>query len=51
MKKTILATCLVALLAMPAVAQVDFTNYVALGDSMTAGLASASLRDWDQDRS
>ena len=51
MKKTILATCLVALLAPPVAAQVDLTNYVALGDSMTAGLASASLMDWYQDRS
>ena len=52
MKKTILATCLVALLAaVPATAQVDFTNYVALGDSMTAGFASASMMYWYQDRS
>ena len=32
-------------------AQVDLTNYVALGDSMTAGFASASMMDWYQDRS
>jgi lysophospholipase L1-like esterase len=52
MKKTIFALSLVALLAAaPAVAQVDFTNYVALGDSMTAGFASASMMDWYQDRS
>ena len=52
MKKTIFAVSLVALLAAaPAVAQVDFTNYVALGDSMTAGFASASMMDWYQDRS
>jgi len=51
MKKTIFAACLVALLmAAPAMAQ-DFTNYVALGDSMTAGFASASMMDWYQDRS
>ncbi len=52
MKKTIFATCLVALLAAaPAVAQVDFTNYVALGDSLTAGFVSGSLMNWYQDRS
>jgi len=52
MKKTILATCLVALLAAaPAIAQVDFTSYVALGDSLTAGFASGSLMDWYQERS
>ena len=52
MKKTIFALSLVALLAaVPATAQVDFTNYVALGDSMTAGFASASMMDWYQDRS
>ena len=52
MKKTILATCLVALLAAaPAMAQVDFTNYVALGDSNTAGFVSGSLMDWYQNRS
>lgn len=52
MKKTILTICLVAILAAtPAVAQVDFTNYVALGDSFTAGMASASLMDWYQARS
>jgi len=52
MKKTILATCLVALLAAaPAVAQVDFTSYVALGDSLTAGFASGSFMDWYQERS
>jgi lysophospholipase L1-like esterase len=52
MKKTIFATCLVALLAAaPAVAQVDFSSYVALGDSLTAGFASGSLMDWYQERS
>ncbi len=52
MKKTILATCLVALLAAaPAVAQVDFTSYVALGDSLTAGFASGSFMNWYQERS
>jgi len=52
MKKTVIALSLVALLAAaPAVAQVDLSNYVALGDSMTAGFASASMMDWYQDRS
>jgi lysophospholipase L1-like esterase len=52
MKKTLIASCLVVLLsAVPAAAQVDFTNYVALGDSYTAGLVSGSLMDWYQDRS
>ena len=52
MKTTIAAVCLVALLAAsPAMAQADFTMYVALGDSITAGFASGSLMDWYQDRS
>ena len=52
MKKTVFAISLVALLAVaPAMAQVDFSNYVALGDSMTAGFASASMMNWYQDRS
>ena len=52
MKKTIFALSLVALLAAaPATAQVDLTNYIALGDSMSAGFASASMMDWYQDRS
>jgi lysophospholipase L1-like esterase len=52
MKKTIFATCLVALLAAaPAAAQVDFTNYVALGDSLSAGFVSGSLMNWYQERS
>ena len=52
MKKTIFAISLVALLAVaPAMAQVDFRNYVALGDSMTTGFASASMMNWYQDRS
>ncbi len=52
MKTTISAISLVALLAVaPAMAQVDLSNYVALGDSMTAGFASASMMDWYQDRS
>jgi lysophospholipase L1-like esterase len=52
MKKTIFACCVVALLgAAPAMAQADFTMYVSLGDSVTAGFASGSLMDWYQDRS
>jgi lysophospholipase L1-like esterase len=52
MKKTIFALCLVALLgAPPAMAQADFSTYVALGDSYTAGFASGSLMDWHQERS
>jgi len=52
MKKIIFASCLVALLAAaPAMAQSDLSMYVALGDSVTAGFASASLMDWYQDRS
>ena len=52
MKKTVFAISLVALLAAaPTMAQVDLTNYVALGDSMTVGFASASMMDWYQDRS
>jgi len=52
MKKTILITCLVALLAAaPAMAQVDLSNYVALGDSLTAGFVSGALMDFYQDRS
>jgi hypothetical protein len=52
MKKTVFVISLVALLAAaPAMAQVDLSNYVALGDSMTAGFASASMMNWYQDRS
>ena len=52
MKKIMFAACLVALLgAAPAMAQADFTEYVALGDNVTAGFASGSLMDWYQDRS
>ncbi len=51
MKKLILTTCMVALLAAPAMAQVDFTRYVALGDSLTAGVASGSIMDYYQVRS
>jgi len=50
MKKLILTTCMVALLAAPAMAQVDFTRYVALGDSLTAGYASSSSMDYYQQR-
>jgi lysophospholipase L1-like esterase len=51
MKKLILTTCMVALLAAPAMAQVDLTRYVALGDSLTAGVASGSIMDYYQQRS
>lgn len=51
MKKLILITCMVALLAAPAMAQVDFSRYVALGDSLTAGVASGSVMDYYQHRS
>jgi len=52
MKKTVFTVCLVALLgAAPVLAQVDFSNYVALGDSFTVGFASASMMNWYQDRS
>ena len=51
MKKTLLITCVAALLAAPAMAQVDFTRYVALGDSLTMGVASASILDYYQQRS
>jgi len=51
MKKLILTTCMVALLAAPAMAQVDFTRYVALGDSLTVGVASGSIMDYYQQRS
>lgn len=50
MKKTILTLCMAALLASPAIAQVDLTRYVALGDSITAGVASGSLMDYYQMR-
>ena len=51
MKKTIFALSLVALLTVvPATAQ-DFSMYVALGDSTTAGFASGSLMNWYQERS
>lgn len=44
MKKTLVALTAVALLAaMPAGAQVNFSRYVALGDSLTAGYASGGL--------
>lgn len=50
MKKTVLITCMAAFLAAPAMAQVDLTRYVALGDSLTAGIASASYMDYYQQR-
>lgn len=52
MKKYVFATCLIGLLAAaPALAQVDLSNYVALGDSLTAGFSSGSLLDYYQERS
>ena len=52
MKTTFSIACLVALLAaVPAAAQVDLSNYVALGDSITAGFVSGSLMNWYQERS
>jgi lysophospholipase L1-like esterase len=51
MKKIILATCMAALLAAPAMAQVDFSRYVSMGDSLAAGIASGSLMDYYQSRS
>ena len=51
MKKILIVTCMAALLAAPAMAQVDFTRYVALGDSLTAGISSASYMDYYQQRS
>ena len=51
MKKTALVLLVTALLAAPAMAQVDFTRYVALGDSLTAGVASGSIMDYYQQRS
>jgi lysophospholipase L1-like esterase len=52
MKKIILAACLVALLGSgPVVAQVDFTRYVALGDSLTAGYVGGGLTQFYQERS
>jgi lysophospholipase L1-like esterase len=51
MKRLILTSCMAALLAAPAMAQVDLSRYVALGDSLTAGFASGSLMDYYQLRS
>ncbi len=52
MKKALIVLTLAALLgAVPVSAQVDFTRYVALGDSLTAGVASGGLVQYYQDRS
>ncbi len=52
MKKLLIVLTLAALLgAVPTSAQVDFTRYVALGDSLTAGYASGGLVQYYQDRS
>jgi len=51
MKRLVLATCAAVLLATPVFAQVDFSRYVALGDSLTAGFASGGLTEYYQTRS
>jgi lysophospholipase L1-like esterase len=51
MKKTILITIVAAILAAPAIAQVDLSNFVALGDSLTAGFVGGGLMDYYQVRS
>ncbi len=52
MKKALIVLTLAALLgALPVAAQVDFTRYVALGDSLTAGYVSGGLTQYYQDRS
>jgi lysophospholipase L1-like esterase len=53
MKKTLFAIVLAALLAAAPVTaeQLDFTIYVALGDSLTAGFASGGLTQYYQERS
>lgn len=50
MKRTFVAVALLALLgAIPAAAQVDLSNYVAVGDSLTAGYSSNSLEQCYQE--
>jgi len=52
MKKLFFVLSLAALLgAAPATAQVDFSRYVALGDSLTAGFVSGGLVDYYQEHS
>ncbi|MGD8439578.1 MAG: SGNH/GDSL hydrolase family protein [Holophagae bacterium] len=52
MKKLILSTTMAALLvSASAMAQVDFSRYVALGDSLTAGYVGGGLMDYYQNRS
>ncbi len=52
MKKALIVLTLAALLgAVPATAQVDFTRYVSVGDSLTAGYVSGGLVQYYQDRS
>jgi hypothetical protein len=52
MKKIVLAACVVALLgAASASAQLDVSNYVALGDSLTAGFVSGGFVDCYQQNS
>ncbi len=50
MKKTLLVLCLAALLAAVPAGAVDFSRYVALGDSLTAGFASNGLTEYYQTR-
>jgi len=52
MKKIVIAAAVVALVgAGTAAAQVSFARYVALGDSITAGVASGGLMQFYQERS
>ncbi len=51
MKRALFAVALVALVALPASAQVDLTRYCALGDSLTAGFVSGGLMQYYQERS
>jgi hypothetical protein len=51
MKKLLAIAAAVLLSAGAAGAQADFSNYVALGDSLTAGFASGGLVQFYQERS
>lgn len=52
MKKALIVLTVTALLgALPVSAQVDFTRYVALGDSLTAGYVSGGLVQYYQEQS
>ncbi len=50
MKKSLLVLCLAALLVAVPAGAVDFSRYVALGDSLTAGFASNGLTEYYQTR-